>query len=119
MTTPSGGAPAVHLQSTRAAFAAALLAAAAGCSTMTIQPETGVTVRDTPSFQETRDFFLWGLVGEHRLNVTEVCAEQDVAQMQSQATFTNGLVSALTLGIYAPHSVRVWCEDTVLNVGAL
>ena len=83
---------------------------------MTIKPQGDVAVRDTANYQQTRDFFLWGLVGEARVNVGEVCRDQGVAQMQSQATFVNGLLAALTLGIYAPHSVKVWCEDAVLNV---
>ena len=89
--------------------------ALAGCSTITINPQTTVTVRDEPSYEQTRDFFLWGLVGEERVNVSEVCDGNSVAQMQSQATFVNGFLSIITLGIYAPHTVKVWCEDTILN----
>jgi hypothetical protein len=85
------------------------------CSKITIQPESGVAVRDTPSYQDSRNFFFWGLAGEERVNVSEICKDKAVAQMQSQATFENGFFTVITLGIYAPHSVLVWCEDAILN----
>ena len=86
---------------------------------MTIKPSSDVVVRDLPNYEDTRHFFFWGLMGEERINVTEVCADKDVAQMQSQETFVNGLLGAITLGIYAPHSVRVWCDDAVLSGGSV
>lgn len=95
--------------------ALAVVAVLSGCSTVTIQPVPGVKVIETPSYQDTRHFFLWGLVGEEHVNVTNVCSDQGVAQMQSQATFVNAFLTIITFGIYAPHSVRVWCEDAELN----
>ncbi|NND36137.1 MAG: Bor family protein [Gammaproteobacteria bacterium] len=89
----------------------------AGCSTITINPRSEIVVRDEPSYEQTRDFFLWGLVGEERVNVTEACDGKAVAQMQSQATFVNGFLGLITLGIYSPHTVKVWCEDAILNRG--
>lgn len=91
------------------------IVALSACSTITIQPDGNVAVKDVPSYQETRDFFLWGLVGEEHVNVNEVCTENGPAQMQSQQTFVNGFLTAITLGIYAPHSVKVWCDDAILN----
>jgi hypothetical protein len=81
-----------------------------GCSTVTINPEASKKLVTTPTYQESRSFYLWGLVGEQRVNVHEVCNGSPVKQMQSQQTFINGLLGAITLGIYAPHSVKVWCE---------
>ena len=86
-----------------------------GCQNVTIKPDSQVRVSDTPNYQDTRHFFFWGLLGEERVNVSSVCDQYPVAQMQSQQTFVNGLLGAITLGIYAPHSVRVWCEDRVIN----
>lgn len=91
-------------------FVACLLALSAGCSTVTIQPEESQKLATAPTFQETRNFYFWGLAGETRVNVKEVCGDSTVSQMQSQQTFENGFLGVITLGIYAPHSVRVWCE---------
>ncbi|MBY5990973.1 Bor family protein [Ferrimonas balearica] len=96
-------------------LAVIVLLGLSACSTVTIKPDPTVTVNQVPSYQDSRHFFLWGLAGEERVNVTEVCGERTVAQMQSQQTFLDGVLGVVTLGIYAPHSVKVWCEDTVLN----
>ncbi|SHH23289.1 Bor family protein [Ferrimonas marina] len=100
-------------------LAASLTLCLSACSTVTIKPDPNVTVSNLPSYEETRHFFMWGLAGEERVNVKEVCGEQGAAQMQSQATFLNGLLSTLTLGIYSPHSVKVWCSDKALNQEAV
>jgi len=81
-----------------------------GCATVTIHPKKTQKLASTPSFEESKDFFFWGLSGEHRLNVAEVCGNKPVNQMQSQATFNDVVLTIVTLGIYAPHSVKVWCE---------
>ncbi len=90
--------------------AVCLVSLLAGCSTVTIHPEETQKLATEPTFQETRDFYFWGLAGETRVDVKEVCGESTVKQMQSQQTFANGFLGVITLGIYAPHSVRVWCE---------
>lgn len=87
-----------------------MVAAVSACSTVTIHPTNATKLTTEPTYQETKSFFLAGLVGERRVNVTEICGDKDVAQMQSQQTFGNGLLGALTLGIYAPHTVKVWCK---------
>ena len=54
---------------------------------------------------------MWGLVGEERVDVKAICQDKKVAQMQSQQTFADGALGLVTLGIYAPHTVKVWCEQ--------
>ena len=90
------------------ALAIALLMA--GCSTITIHPETTQKRVSKPSYEETKKFYLGGLIGEERVNVAEVCGDKSVKQMQSQQTFKDGLLGFLTLSIYSPHTVKVWCE---------
>lgn len=88
----------------------ALLSLAA-CSSVTIQPEKISKLSTQPTYQDSRPFFLWGLVGDERVDVKQVCGSSKVLQMQSQATFTDGLLGGITLGIYAPHTVKVWCDN--------
>jgi len=90
--------------------ALALATVLAGCSTVTIHPASSGKLASAPTYQDSRPFFLWGLVGDERVNVVEVCANKSVKQMQSQQTFGDGVLTLLTLGLYAPHSVKVWCE---------
>lgn len=88
-----------------------IAAALTGCSTVTIHPDRTGKLITPPTYQETKDFYFWGLNGEHTVDVQQICGGKEVIQMQSQATFEDGLWGALTLGIYAPHSVKVWCGE--------
>jgi hypothetical protein len=55
--------------------------------------------------------WLWGLVPAEEINVTSEC-QNGVATVETQQSFVNGLVSALTLGIYAPRDVKITCAST-------
>jgi len=90
----------------------ALLAVAylAGCASATIRPDGDTRLGGKPTYQETKSYFFWGLSGEHEIDVVEVCRGKSVAQMQSQYTFVDGLLTFITLGIYAPKTARVWCD---------
>lgn len=90
--------------------AALALLAIGGCSTVTINPEVSGKLTSAPSYEQRKAFYWWGLSGEHRINVKEVCADKGVAQMQTQQTFEDGLLGVITLGIYAPHTAKVWCK---------
>jgi len=79
------------------------------CSTVTINQEGQQKLVSKPTYEESKTFFLWGLVGEHHVEVTKICDGKEPMQMQSQQTFVDGLLGAITLGIYAPHTAKVWC----------
>lgn len=81
----------------------------AGCSTVTINPEISGKLVSPPTYEDSKSFYFWGLAGEHRVNVVQICGDKKVAQMQSQQTFVDGLLGVITLGIYSPHTVKVWC----------
>lgn len=80
------------------------------CATATIRPEGGTRIGGTPNYQESKSYFFWGLAGEHEIDVAEICQGKAVEQIQSQYTFVNGLLTAITLGIYAPKTAKVWCK---------
>ncbi|MDG2472218.1 MAG: Bor family protein [Pseudomonadales bacterium] len=82
----------------------------ASCSTVTISPPGGEKISSSPSYQESKNFFLFGLIGEPRVDTKSVCNGSQAVQMQSQSTFVNELITGLTFGLYAPHTVKVWCE---------
>lgn len=91
----------------------ALLAAMllAGCATVTVRPDGGAKVGGTPDYQKSKNYFFWGLGGVHTIDVQEICEEKGVEQIQSQKTFMNGFLTAITLGIYAPKTAKVWCQE--------
>ena len=67
------------------------------------------------TFEETKNYYLWGLVGEHRFDVKKICGDKKLLQIQSQGTVSNLIFGILTLGIYAPHTGKIWCGEDVSN----
>ena len=90
----------------KAALLAALLGAA-GCYKATFIRDPGV-VKGTEQ-DRWLDFWLWGLVNEQDIDVKQFCPDGRVAQVVTGGNFGTGIVSLLTLGIYAPRKVYVTC----------
>ena len=53
-------------------------------------------------------FFLWGLVGENNFDARKVCPN-GVAKMDMYKSAGDGLIQFLTLGLYSPRTVDIWC----------
>lgn len=83
-----------------------------GCGTVTISPE-GKTYHYTsvPDYVEQKQFYLWGLVPTHEVDVKTVCKGKSAKQMQAQHTFKDSALTLITLGIYSPRTAKVWCES--------
>lgn len=85
-----------------------LLVAVAGCFehtyTMGVGAPTGPVVYD-----EWHNQWLGGLIGERNLRVQEICPSGN-ATIHDEQSFLNGLVSALTAGIYTPTVVTIRCD---------
>ena len=56
-------------------------------------------------------FFLWGLVGEERVDARTFCPDADVAMVRTGANAGTAVVSLITLGIYMPRKVYVTCTS--------
>jgi len=80
------------------------------CSTVTLRPEGTAKLGSEPTWSQSNNYFLWGLIGDHRVDTERVCGERGVRQMQAQDTFVDGLLALITLGIYAPRTSKVWCN---------
>ncbi|HYD53641.1 MAG TPA: hypothetical protein VEA99_13480 [Gemmatimonadaceae bacterium] len=93
----------------RLAALVVLLAASTACYHQVVQTgrTAGATVIDKPFVNG----FLWGLVAAQDIDVTRECPA-GVATVETEQSFANGLVAALTLGIYTPQHVRVTCAAT-------
>lgn len=81
-----------------------------GCSSVTMRTDQADKTRHPPAFQQSYDYWWWGLKGEHSVNVREACQGKNVTQVQSVTTIPNLLATIFTLGIYQPRSARIWCE---------
>ena len=87
----------------------ALLPVLAGCFEHTTT--VGAGAPHAPAvYDHWEHFWLGGLIGHTRVDVARTCPSGD-ATIESEQTFLNGLVSALTGGIYTPVSLRIRCAD--------
>jgi hypothetical protein len=66
----------------------------------------GTTVVDKPWVST----WLWGLVAAQPVDVRQQCPS-GVAVITTEQSFVNGLVGAITLGIYTPQHVTVTCAS--------
>lgn len=80
--------------------------ATAGCYHQVVQ--TGATPANTAVDQQFVSTWLWGLVPAKPIDVTRTCPA-GVATITTEQSFVNGLVGAVTLGIYTPQHVQIAC----------
>jgi hypothetical protein len=55
--------------------------------------------------------WLWGLVANDEVDVRQSCP-MGVAMVETEQSFMNGLVSAITIGIFTPQHVRITCASS-------
>ena len=87
-------------------FAALLLA---GCYHVTVV--TSAAPPGTHVNKEWQNSFVYGLVPPQEINVKDQCP-QGVTKVETERSFLNGLVSALTWSIYTPMHVEVTCSSS-------
>jgi hypothetical protein len=88
---------------------ASLLLIFAGCSTVTMNPKGIAKLETEPTYQKSLPFFLSGVIGEKTVDVKETCGSKPVQQIQTQATFLDSFLNIVTLTIYSPRTVKIWC----------
>ena len=82
----------------------------AGCSTQKFNLNPGADLTSDASLSTSQTFFLSGIGQEKEVDAAEICGGADkVAQVSSKQTFMNGLLGAVTFGIYTPRTVEVHC----------
>lgn len=63
------------------------------------------------SSTKTHHFFVSGVAQGKAINPAEICGNiTNVAKVESQTTFINGLLSLITFGIYSPREARIYCS---------
>ena len=81
------------------------------CSSVTMRPYGGSKEKRAPDYSDSKDYYFWGLMGEHEINTSEVCGDRRVEQMQAVITSSDWIRGIFTLFIYAPRTAKVWCEE--------
>jgi len=99
----------------QSALALLLCISITSCGTVTIRTQGKSTISSDPTYSKWNHTFLWGWIGAGHVNVAQVCRDRPVVQMQSEQSFSNVLVTVLTLGVYYPRNAYVWCGRKVAD----
>ncbi len=88
--------------------ASLLVLGTAGCFHQVVNTgrTPGTTVVDKPWVST----WLWGLVAAQPIDARQACPT-GVAVITTEQSFVNGLVGAVTLGIYTPQHVTITCAS--------
>ena len=96
------------------AISAALLLAVVLSSSAACYRHTIIAGNGAPTgpllYDRWEHFWIVGLIGDKTLDVAQICPSGN-ATIESRQTFLNGLVAALTSGIYTPRRMRLRCQD--------
>ncbi|MCV6614846.1 MAG: Bor family protein [Cellvibrionaceae bacterium] len=80
------------------------------CTSVTIRPSGGEKLHREPDYIDSKAFYLFGLIGEHEVDVNQVCEGAEVEQMQTIISSNDYLLGLITLFIYSPRTAKVWCR---------
>jgi hypothetical protein len=81
------------------------------CSTVLLVRNPNSRVFTDATYTSTRSFFFWGLVGgTQHVYVDQICLGKEVDQVTTEYRDTDVLWGILTVGIYSPRTVKVWCQ---------
>lgn len=65
-----------------------------------------------PVYEDYFDRYFFGLAGPNQeVPIAEVCLDQKPIGYKKYFSFTDGFFSVISLGIYTPITMRVWCSD--------
>ncbi len=79
----------------------------ASCATQTVTLRDGATATTQ---EERQQFFINGLGQEQKRDAAALCGGADrVATIQVYRSFMDGVLSAITLGIYSPAQAKISC----------
>ena len=85
-----------------------LLVVFAGCYEHTFTVGQGAPTGPVV-YSEWHNSWLGGLIGERNLDIDQMCPSGN-ATIHDEQSFLNGLVAALTAGIYTPTEVKIRCD---------
>ena len=87
---------------------AVVLSTSAACYRHTVIVGSGAPTGEL-LYDHWENFWIVGLIGNKTLDVAQICPSGN-ATTEARQTFLNGLVAALTSGIYTPTRLRLRCQ---------
>lgn len=82
--------------------------ATSACATHTIRYKNPTVAATGETKNAKQSFFLWGLVGGSEVDLQQMCPS-GVAAIEDKASVVDGILTAVTGGLYSPRSVEVRC----------
>jgi hypothetical protein len=98
----------VRVALARALTAVLLLSTLTGCG-FTYHFKASNTVPGE-RHDEWASYFLFGIVGEHTIDVREFCGRAELHEVTTGTNFLTWLTTLVTLGIYSPRKVNITCS---------
>jgi len=80
-----------------------------GCYAVTLRPQGEAKLISEPARETSYDFYFWGLSKKYNIDGKAMCST-GLRQLQVRTSLVDGLLTLVTLGIYSPRSVAVWCN---------
>lgn len=85
-----------------------------GCATQQVDFHDGIQDNTQAQHKEWQHFFIFGLVPPAQtVDSDEFCDNDTIARVETEQTFLNGLVGAVTYGIYNPMTLRIYCKSQI------
>lgn len=92
----------------KAILGVALALALTGCATQSYTINGGAMA--DPDKEVMQNFFVAGIGQTQEMDAAEICGGADkIAKVESEMSFLNGLLGAISYGIYTPRQAKVYC----------
>jgi hypothetical protein len=82
-----------------------------GCMSTRLEFSPKWDPSEKATYEDYFDYYFLGFVGDPVVNVQKICMDQKPYGLKRFKSPEDGFLTAITLGIYAPVTVRVWCGD--------
>ncbi len=80
------------------------------CATQRFNVNAPVGPAGEPTLDTSQAFFIEGLGQNTMVDAAEVCGSaENIASVEVEETFLDGLLGFLSAGIYTPRTARVYC----------
>jgi len=82
-----------------------------GCMSTQVALDSRFQPSQPPAYEDYFDYYWFGLSGNSTVDLQKVCVDQKPYGFRRLRSLQDGFIGIITLGIYTPVTVRVWCGD--------
>jgi hypothetical protein len=83
----------------------------AGCQSTRIAMSEKWDHRNQPSYVDYFDYYWWGFSGDNSVSMQKACVDQRPLGFERVQTVEDIMITAVTLGLYTPVTVKIWCGE--------